>query len=191
MSKGKDLEEIKSISSYQNVFRQCQRNLKKLGFTNGQVDFIQCSSTGDAAKKVSEGKDSMAAIATEKAADFYKLNKLVETSIADYTETYTRFWILGRKILKETENVKTAFLFDLVNDKPSALYDVLRFFAKEKISLEQIYQCPIPYKKWEYTYLVELSGNIKKDKMRNAYSELSKSGLCKDKLKYLGSYYKQ
>ncbi|HHT9152768.1 MAG TPA: prephenate dehydratase [Candidatus Hypogeohydataceae bacterium YC40] len=173
--------------SHESAFRQCQRKVDE--WRQKQISIEYCKSTGEAAK-LAEEDASVAVIASQRAETTYKLSRLLPNSIADYPNNKTRFWILGRDFPQKEEGkkYKTCILLNLERNSPGVLHGSLGFFAKKNISIAIIYPCPIPQRLWEYTFLLEINGHIYDPEVKNAYEELSTSGLSLNAPPILGSY---
>ena len=86
-----DLDSIRRVYSHSQALHQCERYLQNQGW-----ETVECVNTAEAARKVMELNDpSVAAIASEEAADLYGLS-LLEGGINDSANNTTRFAVLSR-----------------------------------------------------------------------------------------------
>lgn len=170
---------IRRIYSNPQVFGQCriwlQENLPR-------VEKIEVSSTTRAAQIASREKYS-ACIASLLAADVYKL-KVIASDIEDSPHNITRFLVVGKTIVGQTNRDKTSILFS-IKDRVGALHDMLLPFKKYGINLTKIESRPSKKKAWDYYFFVDLEGHQHSPKVKKALLELENK--CKF-LKVLGSY---
>ncbi len=179
MSRTGAIKDIKKICSHPHAIAECRRWLKE-NLPDALV--FDVSSTALAAQMASEDA-STAAIASEAAARLHDL-RIVEKSIEDNAENYTRFLVIGKKSFKKTGSDKTSLML-AVKDAPGALYSILKPFAKRAINLTKIESRPLKTKAWEYMFFVDIDGHTSDRLVKDAIAELE--GLCKF-LKILGSY---
>ena len=93
VKKDAEIKDIKFVRSHAQAIGQCQ----KIIMENNYKTIISADTAGSA-KELSEGKDkSIAAIASELAAEIYNL-KVIKKNIEDEEGNVTRFLIMGRKV---------------------------------------------------------------------------------------------
>lgn len=172
-------EKIRHVYSNPQVFGQCriwlQENLPAL-------ELIEVSSTTRAAQIAAKEKYS-ACIASSLAAKAYNL-KVVVSGIEDSAHNITRFFVIGKTDVKETNHDKTSILFS-IKDRVGALHDMLLPFKKYKINLTKIESRPSKKKPWDYYFFVDLEGHRDNPKVKKALLELENKCIF---LKVLGSY---
>jgi chorismate mutase/prephenate dehydratase len=173
------LTNIKKIYSHSQAIAQA-RNWMESNLPNAKI--FEVSSTARAAARAAKEKNA-GAIASELAAKLYNL-KIVASHIEDTKENVTRFLVIGRTLSKRTGRDKTSIMFS-IKDRPGALHDMLRPFAKEKINLTKIESRPSKKKAWDYYFFVDFQGHIGERKVEKALKELEKGCLF---LKILGAY---
>ena len=178
LSKSK-LKDIKKIYSHPQAIAQ-SRNWVESNLPNAKI--IEVSSTARAAARAAKEKNA-GAIASELAAKLYSL-KIVASHIEDTKENVTRFLVIGKTISKRTGKDKASIMFS-IKDRPGALHDMLKPFAKEKINLTKIESRPSKKKAWEYIFFVDFQGHVEDGKVKKALKELEKGCLF---LKILGAY---
>lgn len=179
MSKTGSKRGIKKIYSHPQPIAQCRGWLEE---NYPGIPVIGSMSTATAAKRVAK-ETSSAAIASELAADIYKL-KFIEKGIEDYKNNYTRFLVIAKDSPGRTGKDKTTIMFS-VKDRPGALYSILKHFAKHKINLTKIESRPSRRKAWEYIFFADMEGHIEDIKVKKAIDEVKGECLY---LKALGSY---
>jgi prephenate dehydratase len=119
------------------------------------------------------GDETLAAIASAAAADFYGAEILVK-SIEDDRQNYTRFFLLRRqagKIRAKDVKLKTSIVFTTPN-KPGALFRCMSAFALRDVSLTKIESRPLKGRPWEYLFYLDFLGSPEEANCRNAMSHL-------------------
>ncbi len=179
LSRSGNIDDIKTVASHPQAIGQCRKWLSKR-FNN--VDYKETSSTARAAKLASENED-IAAIAGEFNTSIYDL-KIVESSIEDYPNNTTRFFLIGYQDNRPLGSDKTSIVFSL-KDEPGALSSALLPFDNENINLTKIESRPTRKKSWEYVFFVDFEGHSSENLVQEVLRNVSKSCIF---LKILGSY---
>ena len=179
MSKASSLENIKTVYSHPQALAQC-RNWLDTHLPN--VPIAETPSTSRAAERCSEDPTA-AAIASELAADMYGL-QILKSRIEDNINNFTRFLILCKHTSDPTGKDKTSIMLS-VKDRAGALYDLLRPFASNGISMTKIESRPSRRKAWEYIFFVDVEGHSNEDRICRTIDEIKPRCLF---LKVLGSY---
>ena len=109
---------------------------------------------------------------------------VLKSRIEDNINNFTRFLVLCKHGAEPTGKDKTSVMLS-VKDKAGALYDLLRPFASNGISMTKIESRPSRRKAWEYLFFVDIEGHLREDRIRRTLEELK--GRCLF-LKILGSY---
>ena len=179
LSKSGLLEEVKKIYSHPQAIAQCRNWLE----TNlPHVPVAEVASTARAAELCID-EPAAAAIASELAGQLYGL-KVIKARIEDNMNNFTRFLVLSQKPPERTGKDKTSLMLS-VKDKVGALYDLLRPFASNGISMTKIESRPSRRKAWEYIFFVDVEGHIDEERVNKAVEEVK--GRCLF-MKILGSY---
>ena len=172
-------KEIKRVYSHPQALAQCRTWISN---NLDSVQFIETSSTAEAAKLASQSKQN-GAIANELAAEIYNLNVL-EQRIEDSETNLTRFLVISKNISEKCEQMKTSIMF-FVKDEPGSLYNMLEIFKRHNINLTKIESRPSKQKAWEYIFFIDFKGYWKDKKIEFALKDLGKKCIS---LKVLGSY---
>lgn len=173
------MDEVKVVYSHPQALAQCRAYLQQHSFrtlatydTAGSVKLLKEQNLREAA-----------AIASEYAADFYSM-KILEKSIEDNKNNYTRFFLLAEKDTEPTGVDKTSIIFSAPHI-PGSLYSVLKEFADKKINLTKIESRPTKRKAWEYYFYLDFEGHRTDEVCIEVIDTLSKK--CQF-VKVLGSY---
>ncbi|MDO8643852.1 MAG: prephenate dehydratase [bacterium] len=178
---------IRKIYSHPQATAQCREWLEE---NYPHAIIRESESTAMAARRAAE-ETGAAAIASEYAAELYQLT-ILKRSIEDHPNNFTRFLVIGRKVMPPSKKDKTSLLFS-VRDEVGILYKMLEPFSRAGISLTKIESRPmarfrgsrLPLGKWEYVFFLDLEGHQETPKVRRAIEALEKK--CHF-LKILGSY---
>ena len=179
LSQRSEVQEIQEVFSHQQSFAQCRRWLdQKLPHAKR----TPVSSNAEAARLVKIVPKS-AAIAGEVAGQLYSLNVLVR-SIEDEPNNTTRFLIIGKQRVGQTQQDKTTILVSTKN-QPGGLYKLLAPFSGEGISLTRIESRPSRQGMWDYVFFIDLEGHQDEPQVADALAMLKGDV---NLLKVLGSY---
>jgi len=173
------LTEIQRVISHPQALGQCAGYLRELGVKSEPV-----YDTAGSVKMLKEsGERSTAAIASKRAAEIYQMQVLQE-SIEDNPENYTRFLEIAPQPVTPENEAKTSIVFTLKN-QPGALFKALSVFALRDIDLTKIESRPLAGKPWEYLFYIDFIGAIQNEIVRRALDHLGEYALM---LRVLGSY---
>jgi prephenate dehydratase len=125
----------------------------------------------------------LAAIASRRAAQLYDMD-ILDESIEDNKNNFTRFLIISKTVTKSTGHDGTSMIFS-VKHAPGALYHILEVFADRKINLTKIESRPTKEKPWEYNFYVDFEGHIDDKIINEAVESIKKRAAF---IKILGSY---
>ena len=181
---GASLSDIEEVVSHPQALGQCHDYILKHGFREKEY-----SNTALAAKLVAEtGNKSIAAIASEAAAEIYGLSVL-ERNINSSANNTTRFVILSRS--KNTAGGAhgrlTSLILFTVRNEAGALARAIEIIGKHGFNMKSIRSRPMKELMWQYYFYVEAEGNLESEEGELMLKELSEE--C-DKLRVAGSYTK-
>ncbi|WP_456416626.1 prephenate dehydratase [Methanocaldococcus sp.] len=149
---GYDKNKIKVILSHPQALAQCRNYIKKHGWEVKAVE-----STAKAVKIVAESKDeTLGAIGSKESAEYYKL-KILDKNIEDYKNNKTRFILIGDTVNFKVlpKKYKVSIVFELKEDKPGALYHILKEFAERNINLTRIESRPSKKRLGTYIFYID------------------------------------
>jgi prephenate dehydratase len=174
------LERVRRIYSHPQALAQCDRFLRTLG----GVEIIATYDTAGSAKLIADqNMEDAAAIASARAAEVFGLVPL-RSSIQDYEHNVTRFIIIGHRPLSSETPDKTTIVFTLPLG-PGTLFKALSVFALRGIDLTKLESRPIPNRKWEYLFYVDLAASRDELSCGRALAHLAEFAPM---LRILGSY---
>jgi len=149
---GRTLDEVRRIYSHPQALAQCDRFLRTLT----GVEITATYDTAGSAKMIAtERLEDSAAIASARAGEVFGLVPL-KSSIQDYQNNTTRFLVIGKRPLSNATPDKTTIVFTLTNE-PGALFKAVSVFALRGIDLTKLESRPIPDRKWEYLFYVDVA----------------------------------
>jgi chorismate mutase/prephenate dehydratase len=197
MTQSGNLDGVEAIRSHHSALRQCSKVLQRLkDHLNLRVE--QAESTG-AATVEAAADPTLAAIASREALEVYadklravdlealdrehQLGLEQTASLSDYSNGFTRFWILGtEQHIQQVEGAtlngvaksldKTCFLLILPNET-GTLYEALRIVREQDMFLSIIYPFPRVERDFEYMFFVEVEGHMRDAAMRTVMDSLN------------------
>jgi prephenate dehydratase len=176
---GVHVPEIQHVISHPQALGQCAGYLRELGVKTEPV-----YDTAGGVKMLKEsGERTTAAIASKRAAQIYEMQVLQE-SIEDNPENYTRFLEIKPEPVKPRGQAKTSIVFTLKNT-PGALFKALSVFALRDIDLTKIESRPLVGQPWQYLFYVDFVGAMSKENVKRALEHLGEYAIM---LRVLGSY---
>jgi len=177
---GTTLEQVRRVYSHPQGLAQCDRFLRTLK----GVEIIATYDTAGSAKMIAQQKmNDAAAIASARAGKVFGL-QAIRSSIQDYAHNTTRFLVISREPLSTVRADKTSIVFTLPNE-PGALFKALSVFALRGIDLTKLESRPLPDRKWEYLFYVDLAASQEDLPCSRALAHL---GEFAPMLRILGSY---
>ncbi|MCK5812412.1 MAG: chorismate mutase [Clostridiales bacterium] len=161
--KGSKISDLVFVYSHPQALMQCEQYFK----SNNEVLATPYSNTAVAARDVSIWDDvQKGAIASKKASKLYNL-EILQENIQDIKINTTRF-IVVKKILQVNKLAsKTSFVFT-ASHKPGALFAILKTFYEYNINITRIESRPNIKRKFEYYFYLDIVGNIKEKKVKDA-----------------------
>jgi len=176
---GAKLGDIRQVRSHPQALAQCERFLLDRG-----MEAIPAYDTAGSAKELAAApEESMAAIASELAAQVYGL-EILAAGIEDYQSNYTRFFILSHDDPPKGERNKTSLVFSS-RHVPGALHDCMGEFARQGINLTKLESRPRRNKPWHYVFYLDFEGHWQDPECEKALLGLLRKAAF---VKILGSY---
>jgi len=172
-------ENIKKVVAHQQALGQCEEWLKN----NLPWVEIEAVSSNALAAKMAKADSSLAAIASEQAAQLYQLTVL-ETHIEDFKDNTTKFWVIGREDTQPSGDDKTALIVS-INNKAGALLDILSCFSSRGINMTRIISRPSTDKAWDYSFFIDVLGHKDDESVSQALAEVEANAAF---FKMLGSF---
>jgi chorismate mutase / prephenate dehydratase len=179
LSREKTMDAVKVVYSHPQALFQCHNWLNQ---NMPGVERKEVESTAMAAE-ITMRTTGTAAVASRRAASFYRLN-ILSPRIEDNRNNTTRFIVVGHEELSEKSNSRTSILFSL-KDEAGALFGALKPFSDNGVNLTKIESRPSKRGNWDYIFFADLDGHIKQPKIAKTINVVEKS--C-NFLKVLGSY---
>jgi len=174
------LSAIEKIFSHEQALGQCREFIAK---NLAQSEQVICSSTADAASRITTGPETWAAIGSNRAASLYNLHCMT-SSIQDSALNATRFILVGSTLAELSGDDKTS-LFVVTDNSPGSLYRILHEFAIRNINLSRIESRPSKQKLGEYVFFVDLDGYVFSPPIQDVLWALKEMQVT---IKLLGSY---
>jgi prephenate dehydratase len=172
---------IREIWSHPVALDQCRTFFK----TNLQFRPIAVYDSAGAAQLLKEKrKKNAAVIAGPQVEKIYGL-QVIEKSIEDNPENYTRFLLISRRRnIYMGVNAKTTVVFGVQNE-PGILFRCLSIFALRNIDLTKLESRPHIGRPWEYLFYIDFKGSMKEEHCQRALEDLKENVSF---VKFMGSY---
>ncbi|MDQ3492756.1 MAG: prephenate dehydratase [Chloroflexota bacterium] len=174
---GADLERVTRVSSHWQALAQCERFLSGRGW-----QIVPSADTAGAARELAfSGNPTVAAIASQRAAERYSL-EIAATDIQDSTHNVTRFAVLildagarpearGPLATSHGGERETLITFE-TGHQPGDLYRALGSLAEAGINLSRIESRPSGSGPWRYRFLVQVAGDAAANPLVGALADL-------------------
>lgn len=179
---GATIEGLREVRSHVHALGQCRGIFRELG-----IRPVVAADTAGSAREVAEkGDPTVAAIASELAAEIYGLVSL-RANIEDAEHNTTRFVIMAREPVEPglgTRDVVTSFVFK-VRNVPAALYKALGGFATNGINMTKLESYQIDGHFVATQFLAEVESHPEERNLRLALEELA---FFSREVKILGVY---
>ncbi len=153
---GARLDEIKTVTSHPQGLGQCRRFLERC---LPGVNQVAALSTAVAVEKTVEAGDrSVAAIGTARASELYG-GEILARDIQDNRSNVTRFFVLAQTDSEPTGADRTSFCFNVKQNIPGAVHNVLTDLASANIQMTKIESRPTKSALGDYTFLIDVEGH--------------------------------
>lgn len=174
-----ELDDVRRVVSHPQGLAQCRLWLERhLPKAAREV----AASTSAAAAQV-KGEPDSAAIASPLAGSHYGLVTLA-SGIGDRSGNATRFVAISTRVPEPTGHDRTTLVFTTPHER-GALRRALTIFDDAGVNMTRIESRPLPSKRWEYAFVVDLEGHQRDEALSRAIDELETRGMLG---KVLGSY---
>jgi prephenate dehydratase len=178
-----ELKDIKYVRSHAQAIGQCQEIIKKNNFKS-----IISADTAGSAKDLAESSDnSIAAIASELAANIYGL-KILKKNIEDEAGNVTRFLVMGKNTSHPEYDKKKTYITTCIfrlKSEASALYKSLGGFATNQINLTKLESFSVKNSFEQVNFYLDFEGHIEQKSVQKSLEEL---GFHTQSLDILGVY---
>jgi chorismate mutase/prephenate dehydratase len=180
--KGASLSDIKTIHGHPQAVAQSTDYLA--GLTD--VDVIYATDTALSARRIAEiDNPTVAAIASEQAAEIYGLDVLV-SGINNREANFTRFVAVAASPVTVDPQVpsKTSLVLSVSNE-PGSLAEVLNAFRAEDIPLVKLESRPTVGNAWQEMFYMDFEGNSADLRVQRVLEEVRRHTMD---LRVLGTY---
>lgn len=179
MTRSGSMESVKRICAHSQALAQCT------GWLNQHFPGVErhaVSSNGEAARMAGQD-DSVAAIASELAAEIYAL-RIVHAHVQDDPHNRTRFVVIGRLKPGPSGKDKTSLVLAVPN-QAGAVHNLIAPLAQHGVSMFRFESRPARTGTWEYFFYVDVEGHADDATVSQALADIAlKSAYFKN----LGSY---
>ncbi len=178
--KGSKIEDIREVYSHPQAFEQSNVFFK----SHTDLKLVPYYNTATSAELVAKkNNNTIAAVASEKAAELYNLD-ILKKHINYNTQNFTRFIIINKKLELNEKSDKISVVIT-VPHKTGSLYNILSNFAHNNLNMMKIESRPIEGKTWEYFFYIDFEGNLINPEIKKAVGLIERSSSY---FKLLGNY---
>jgi prephenate dehydratase len=165
---GATIEGLKTVRSHVHALGQCRNLIRQLGVTA----VVGYDTAGCAAEVAEKGDPTVAAIASELAAEAYGLVSL-QANIEDAEHNTTRFVVMARDCVEPNPNQPcvTTFVFR-VRNRPAALYKAMGGFATNGLNITKLESYLVGGEFVAAQFYVDVEGHPAQRPLRLALEEL-------------------
>ena len=179
--KGASIGGIKKVYSHPQGLAQCSHFFDD----HVAVERVPFFDTAGAVAHVAHMQDpTLAAIAGREAAKVYDMEVLKE-GIENNPRNYTRFFVIAREETATTRKPNRAALVFSTQDKPGALFNVLKILADYGLNMKKLESRPIQGKPWNYMFFVAVELPSEQSVLNEAIEKMSDSAA---NVRLLGHY---
>lgn len=175
-----NLADIRKVISHPQALAQCKGYIRSLPNVKAEPVYDTAGSVKMIAKL---GDPSIAAIASLRAAEIYKMKILAE-AIQDHAHNFTRFLVISPQPAVFQGEAKTSIMLILKNE-PGSLSKALNIFASRSINLAKIESRPLFGVPWNYRFYLDFNGSASGPCIAEALQELKQYAI---EMRVLGSY---
>jgi 3-deoxy-7-phosphoheptulonate synthase len=150
---GAKIEDIRRVYSHPQGLFQCA------GFLDRHPSWERVpyyDTAGAVAFIAREGRRENAAVAGEEAAAVHRM-KVLKSGIETHSQNYTRFVVIAREELAQTDRPDKASVVFATSDQPGSLYLALKVLAERQINIKKLESRPILGKPWQYMFYVDVA----------------------------------
>ena len=151
-AKNSKLSDITKVSSHPQALMQCDKFLKKQGYS-----IYNEFNTAIASKKLAE--------------EIYGLNMLCE-NIQNVDNNFTKFVLLSNSLENVDKNKIISIALEL-KDKPNVLGELLNIFTEYNINLTRIQSRNIPNTCFKIRFYIDFEGSIKDKKINEMLTKIA------------------
>jgi len=173
------LEDVDTVYSHTQALGQCRQFIQEHSLktvpsydTAGSVKIIKALN-----------EKNIACIASRSAAEIFDIS-VIQDSIEDNQNNYTRFLVFSKVKNDKTENSKTSIIFS-VKHEAGALYRIINEFYQYKVNLTKIESRPNKDTPWQYNFYVDFEGHQDDSSIKEMLKKLRDNASF---VKILGSY---
>lgn len=179
---GSSIDGLKRVYSHPQGLAQCSRFFED----HPHIERVPFFDTAGAVAWVAEQKDpTLGAIAGYEASRVYDVDILKE-GIENNPRNYTRFFIIARTETAPIHSPNRAALVFSTQDRPGALFDVLKVLADNGLNMKKLESRPIQGRPWNYMFLVAVDMPEQQDILEGTVEKIKSTA---GDVRVLGRYY--
>jgi prephenate dehydratase len=177
---GVQMEDLIEIWSHAQPLAQCRNFIRSLHAKTKSFD----STVAAAMELLKTNRRNVGVIGTKWAAEKLDL-QILASSIQDYAENHTRFFVMRKGKIVPENPVKTILLVTPNEEHPGVLVNILNVFAALDLNLTWLESRPTKKRLGEYQFFMKIEDGITSERMQKAIQILQIYG---HNIRVLGSY---
>jgi prephenate dehydratase len=171
----------KKIYSHPQALAQCRMFLKKY---YPDVEKIATRSTLQSLEYIKEFPENSLAIVPSFSFEENDI-KIVRKNIGDYEMNQTRFYLVSKKAEKPEKIVKSSVSFQLKDDRPGGLLEIMELFRDKGINLTKIESRPAKHQLGRYIFIMDCEGDLSSEENHIIIKSINEKS---SKVKLLGAF---
>ena len=171
----------RKIFSHPQALAQCRLFLKK---KYPGIEMISTRSTIQSLENIKENPEENIAIAPLSSLTG-KCLQVLEENIGDYNMNQTRFYLLSKKKEKPERVEKSSVIFELKQDRPGGLLEIMKLFKDKGINLTKIESRPAKHRLGRYVFIIDCEADLSAEENKNIINEISEQS---SRFKLLGTF---
>jgi len=179
---GGSIDKLQKVFSHPQGLAQCSQFFRK----HPHIERVPFFDTAGAVAHIADLNDpSLGAIAGREAAKVYNV-QILQEGIENNPRNYTRFFVIARTETSPIHSPNRVALMFSTQDKPGALFSVLKVMADNGLNMKKLESRPIQGKPWNYMFFVSVDLPEKREILDIAIDKIKKVA---GDVRQLGLYY--
>ena len=180
---GEPLSSVQRVISQLPALEQCEQWLIK---NTPKAVRQETSDTALSVQSVANGNEAegTVAIASKLAASLHG-GAILAGPINDDLENYTRFVVLAKEPISQTNANRTSIILTESSDAPGILFKALGYFERANINLSKLDSHPLPGEHRRYSFYIDFDASAESEAGKQILNQLRLDGWS---VQLLGSY---
>jgi prephenate dehydratase len=169
------------IYSHPQALAQCRIFLKK---NYPEAEKISTKSTLQSLDYIKEFPENSLAIVPSFSFEENDI-RIIKKNIGDYEMNQTRFYLVSKRSEKADRTVKSSISFQLKDDRPGGLLEIMELFRDKGINLTKIESRPGKHHLGRYIFIIDCEGDLSLEENQTIIENIKEKS---SKVKLLGAF---